>query len=163
MVNGSLDHTGLFEKDQGSDFSLKNSCALKEQNFLKFIKLGVSRLSCVVFSLPLLGRLLLSSYKDVCAPSCDQDGGRVTLPTGSPTWCPGGHAERLVLGSALCHKPQGFLVPSDHPGRKCEKAPCACLSSLLWKSSSTLGRAAPVHFLQGRGSEGCHALMHTRT
>lgn len=60
VVNGSLDHTGLFKKGQGSDFSLKNSCALKEQDFLKFIKLGVSRLSCVVFSLPLLRRLLLS-------------------------------------------------------------------------------------------------------
>lgn len=61
VVNGSLDHTGLLKKGQRSDFSLKNICVLNEQDFLKFIKLGVSRLfSCFFFLLPLLPLLLLS-------------------------------------------------------------------------------------------------------
>lgn len=41
MVNGSLDHTGLLKTGQGSDFSLKSVSVLKEQDFLKFLKLGL--------------------------------------------------------------------------------------------------------------------------
>lgn len=71
VVNGSLDRIGLFKKGQRSDFFYLKTSVLKEQDFLKFIKLEVSRLLFLFPPLfPLSPVIQLSKLRSVCSRLC---------------------------------------------------------------------------------------------
>lgn len=74
MVNGSLDHNSQFRKVRRVIFHFK-TCVLKEHKFLKFIKLGVTRL----FLFLSLSACSSPANEDLCYTNCIWDEEKVTV------------------------------------------------------------------------------------